>query len=281
MEKSRNNEEWFNFTLALYDNKECEETLGYKIISSKDFNVKGFEYRSLDSIQLKETVDEIVHSIVQDLNSKSRIFTWLHTPYEIKLTGFQKEYIENYFCGIEKVEDESYIAFYQHPETTIMPLHEVEEQVTGVENWSHTFVFTFSIINGDGSKEVILQKAIDGSVYPKYVRETLDITNNVYALEYLKEEESSFKIALLTKMMIGKENLVYNIINKFTYILSYKYTKEYDYTDSLLKTDKVEYKTTYFEPVKNWERTLNKKTNAYFDSFYPTYADVTRIETKL
>jgi hypothetical protein len=61
-------EERFEFTLFVNDN----------IICKRNFRIFNFIEGSMNTLEFKEKVDEIVKLIDDDLKSKSRVFTWYY-----------------------------------------------------------------------------------------------------------------------------------------------------------------------------------------------------------
>ena len=59
-------EERFEFALYVNDN----------IICKRNFKINDFIEHSMESVEFKEKVDEIVNMIDEDLKSKSRVYTW-------------------------------------------------------------------------------------------------------------------------------------------------------------------------------------------------------------
>ena len=63
----------FSFVLTISDSENKSENI---IICKRGFNIYNFDEESLYSLELKETVDDIVNLIDRDLKSKSRVYTW-------------------------------------------------------------------------------------------------------------------------------------------------------------------------------------------------------------
>lgn len=63
----------FSFVLTISDSENKSEDI---IICKRGFNIYNFDEESLCSLELKETIDDIVNLIDRDLKSKSRVYTW-------------------------------------------------------------------------------------------------------------------------------------------------------------------------------------------------------------
>ena len=68
LEKQNYKEERFEFALYVNNN----------IICKRNFKINDFIEHSMESLEFKEKVDEIVKMIDNDLKSKSRVFTWYY-----------------------------------------------------------------------------------------------------------------------------------------------------------------------------------------------------------
>lgn len=220
--------ERFQFILSVNDN----------IICQRYFKINGFNPISLNSLELKETIDSIVNGVMTghpgfdsgilngDLKSKSRTYMWY-------------TYNENY-------PDDEYT----------QPLDEA---------WSTTFKFAFLV----DEKEVI-SKVWDGSVYPKFVRESVDIVNKKSRFDGF-DGRMNFEMNLARKMVIDKPDLSYIIINLLCDVCSMTYSNQYDYTldeDFGSKRYCLINKITNDKMMKNIEKQLAEKTKSYFDNLY-------------
>lgn len=67
-EKKDYKEERFEFTLYVNDN----------IICKRNFRIFNYIENSMNTLDFKETVDDIVHMINKDLQSKTRVYLWFH-----------------------------------------------------------------------------------------------------------------------------------------------------------------------------------------------------------
>lgn len=170
--------ERFQFVLSVNDN----------IICQRYFRINGFNNASLSSLELKETIDNIVNVIDSDLTSKSRIYMW----YTFDSNYQDLEYTE--------------------------PLDEA---------WSSTFKFTFLV-----DEKEIISKVWDGTTYPRFVRESVDIVNKKARFDGL-DGKMNFETSLSKKMVIDKPDLSYIIINLLCDVCSTTYSNQYDYTTSL------------------------------------------------
>ena len=140
-------EERFEFALYVNGN----------IICKRNFKINDFIEHSMESVEFKHKVDDIVKMIDDDLKSKSRVFTW----------------------------------YYFNPSEP-----EVFEDFAGkpIEPWECTFKFEVT-----DNKVPVISKIWDGSVYPKPIRDKVDISNKTVKViskdgkVYTYDKESFFK----------------------------------------------------------------------------------------
>lgn len=168
--------ERFQFILRVNDN----------IICQRYFRINRFNSESLSSEELLDTLRGIVRSIKADLESKSRTYLWLTQDCKTKLTGFADK-------DGRIVNEPTYL--------TVPPREWSDTEF--VKPWDVTFKFTFLVDDNSVFTEIW-----DGSVYPKYVRNSVDITN------------SSSEYPMVRMMNAGKDDLVVDIIKRICNVCS-------------------------------------------------------------
>lgn len=244
--------ERFQFQLLTNDN----------IICQRYFKIPKFNSESLVSEELYDTLDYVVSLVQNDLISKSRIYLSNIYEQKTKLTGFaskQKALKE----AKENNADESVIRDIllrtEDDETFVLnDIKEWDEQEF-VEYGDITFKFKFMV----DDREVYV-RIWDGSKYPKYVRNSVDITN-----------AKSF-YPMLQLMNSGKPDLVVEIINEICKVCSNvddetpnKYTKSvrYGVDEETAKKSKIDvntfkkysYSTYNKEYVNSWKNYIASK----------------------
>jgi len=208
--------ERFQFLLWVNDN----------IICQRYFKINGFNNDSLRSLQFKETMDSVVRMIQDDLLSKSRIFMWYTREEPIKMTGFIKNYencnesdvilltSDNYGGKVQlsdgTIVDKQYFSYPEGMEDSYSDNEKLPE-------WDVTFKFQMLV-----DEKPVYERIWDGTVYPKYVRNGVDLTNS--DVLYKDKEPSSlhFSFAIIRHMTLGKIDLVYHIIKQICEVMSYK-----------------------------------------------------------
>lgn len=208
--------ERFQFLLWVNDN----------IICQRYFKINGFNNDSLRSLQFKETMDSVVRMIQDDLLSKSRIFMWYTREEPIKMTGFIKNYENcdesdvilltfNNYGGKVQLSDGTIVdkQYFSYPEGMEDSYSDNEK----LPEWDVTFKFQMLV-----DEKPVYERIWDGTVYPKYVRNGVDLTNS--DVLYKDKEPSSlhFSFAIIRHMTLGKIDLVYHIIKQICEVMSYK-----------------------------------------------------------
>lgn len=243
-QKKEYRQERFQFVLSVNDN----------IICQRYFKINGFNEESLNSIELKNVIDEITIGdsnngmITSDLVSKSRVYTWYNYDNSpMKLNGFinssDNEYIE--LDTIEESENEQFL-----------------------KPWEVTFKFSFLV-----DEKEVCSRIWDGSIYPRFVRDSVDITNKKTSYENEDQSKLPFQLYLIKHMTIDKPDLVYKIIEKLCEVLSNTYSNEYEYTKTLSYGKKKYSLNRYLQNKKTMrqidEQYKNKNKN-YLYSLYPS-----------
>ena len=267
--------ERFQFILQINEN----------IICQRFFKINGFTYESLESEEFKNVMDEVVGMIQNDLISKSRIYEWYTTPTPIKLTGFvnnideykehEKRLILDNSVTDSVVECEGHDnvvkTFFDYNDE-VKDLYDEERPADG------EFVFKFIFLVDD--KECYVREW-DGNVYPKYVRNGVDLTNSDVAYRDKDPMSLHFNLAIIRHLTNDKVDLTYHIIKRICSVLSQSYVDEYgEYTkkvqyannyDGVKNEGKTYYYTTYNrEYVNGWRTAVEQKTREYFGTMYPS-----------
>ena len=195
-----NYRERFQFQLKVNDN----------IICQRYFKINRYNSDSLCSQELYDTLDDCVELIRTDLESKSRVYTWNTCGGKSKLTGYAKDADGNPINSVEYVD---------------IPPKEWDEDEFA-KPWDVKFNFIFLV-----DDNIVYSRIWDGSQYPKYVRNSVDITN------------SKSPYIMVQIMNNGREDLVVSIIKSICEVCSNEdqdkprqYVKFERYTDDVYFT---------------------------------------------
>lgn len=242
--------ERFQFLLSVNDN----------IICQRYFKVNGLNTHALDSYELKEVLDNIVYEIQNDLASKSRIFLWYTTPALLKINGFldrqQTEYIDCAFNADDSTENDEHLKAYD-------------------------VIFKFSFLDED---KIVYERIWDGTVYPKYVRNSVDLSNSDAKYKGRDMSMASFTSNLIMHMTQGREDLIHKLINQICNVLSHTFVNQNGfYTDSADYGD-----TTYYYSIDRqekryidgWKYAVKEKTLEYYSTLFPSNKYCEKIDKK-
>lgn len=202
--------ERFQFVLTINDN----------IICQRYFKILGFQKNSIYSSEFLEVMNYCVYRIQQELNSKSRIFMWYTLNSPTKLTGFvrpeeMQEMTMDEFIQLKLNKDATYMTI---PEDTKDKYTDTDE----LNPYDVTFKFSFLIDN-----KIAYERIWDGGVYPRYVRNGVDLTNSDAAYKHREPASLHFSLALLRAMNDGRVDMVYHIIRDICEVTSYRNENEY------------------------------------------------------
>lgn len=236
------------------------------IICQRYFKVNGFNPNSLHSVELYCTVRDVVDLIKNDLASKSRVYTGITMTKRSKLTG--------YYSGEEPLSftdaQLTYSPYVEGEVTlsngTVLNKTFIEHEIVEEEEDNTPFVFKFSYLFDDN---LVYEEIWDGSVYPKYVRNSVDLSNSNASYKYADPMRMTFSQQMTKNLTEGRVDLICTIIKMFHNTLSNDVDEEgnsveKEYTPDIEYGDKVYYCTTYpVEYVKGWAKAVRKKTIQY------------------
>jgi hypothetical protein len=270
----------FQFLIWVNDNVICQ----------RYFKINGFVEDSIHTQEFTDCMNSIVRSIQEDLESKSRVFMWYTNMKEpFKMEGFlSNSEIEKYhddedndflrvmFCSdiegdIEAPDGKIFHKKYlKYPENVINDFGDVERPADG------EFVFKFSFLIDN---EVVFERIWDGNVYPKFVRNGVDLANTYSNAKREEISSMSFGAAVVRYMQMGKTNLISEFIHRICETLSNSYTEKYHYTKELVIGDKkYNYLSNYENYWRSWREATFKKTRKYLDELYPSARQIEYID---
>ena len=291
------------------------------VICQRYFKINGFNEESIYTKEFTNCMNGIVQSIQEDLESKSRIFMWYTNLKEpLKLTGFATDNeVEKYGSDfltlvvnsdvrgdIEAPDGEIFHKEYvEFNEGVANDYGEVERPAEG------EYIFKFSFLIDDIT---VFEKIWDGNVYPKFVRNGVDLTNSYMSYDNKEVSALSFGAAIVRYMQSGKINLISDFIRRICDTLSntfsdkYVYTKKMDiyrnnddineqnreaaiayyggiiqpvvtgHMDIKKEDKKYNYLSAYEDYKQSWRKAVSKKTQEYYATMYPSPRQIEYIE---
>lgn len=234
------------------------------IICQRYFKVNGFNPNALHSVELYYTVRDIVDLIKDDLKSKSRVYTGITMSKRSRLTGF--------YSGEPLSFEDAILAYSDYVEGDVTLSNGTVLNKTFIENGlveeedNTPFVFKFSYLFDD---KVVYEEEWDGTVYPKYIRNSVDLSNSNASYKYADPMRMTFSQQMTKYLTEGRVDLIYTIIKMFCSTLSNDVSEdgnsiEKEYTIDMEYGDKTYYCTPYpREYVKGWANAVRQKTLKY------------------
>ena len=234
------------------------------IICQRYFKVNGFNPNSLHSVELLDTVRDIVDMIKADLVSKSRVYTGITMTKRSKLTGFYEgeelSYSDRGLICSDKYEGEIELS-----NGVVLNKTYIENDMTEDVD-DEPFEFKFSYLFDD---KLVCEEIWDGTVYPKYIRNSVDLSNSNSSYKYTDPMRMTFSQQMTKHLNEGRIDLIYTIIRMFCDTLSNNVDEdgnsiEKEYTSEMEYGDKTYYCTAYpRDYVKGWANAVRQKTIKY------------------
>jgi len=304
----------FQFLIWINDNVICQ----------RYFRINGLNEDAIYSAEFSNCMEGIVDSIQKDLESKSRIYLWYSTVSDsIKSQGFMSEKeLEKYGSDFlllltnDKIKGEVVA-----PDGKIFKKEYIEygpkdkEYTNEINRPSEgEFVFKFAFLIDDKS---VYERSWDGNIYPKFVRNGVDLTNNYANYNNKDISNLSFSAVVVRHMQYGKENLITEFIHRICDTLSNSYSEKYIYTKNMtpyknnnnINKEKYEEAVKYYGVIKpvvtghteikpitrnynyfsafeaykrSWKRASSKKTYKYLIEGYDnmTHAQIEYIDSR-
>ena len=247
-------EERFEFTVYVNDN----------IICKRNFRIFNFIENSMNTLEFKNKVDEIVKLIDDDLKAKSRVYTWYYynPKYPDENEEFNTKLIEPWACTFKIVISDN-----------------KRDVITRI--WDGYAYPKYIRDKVDLSNKNVKVTTKDGQTF-SYEKENFFKTN---------EGRLSFEHEVLKRMIIDKPDVLLQITKKICEVCSptreeikekgypdpreNKYLNKYTVIDNYGKdangkTKKYAYSLYLANKKieKDWERSVMGKTNRYFKNFY-------------
>ena len=247
-------EERFEFTVYVNDN----------IICKRNFRIFNFIENSMNTLEFKNKVDEIVKLIDDDLKAKSRVYTWYYynPKYPDENEEFNTKLIEPWACTFKIVISDN-----------------KRDVITRI--WDGYAYPKYIRDKVDLSNKNVKVTTKDGQTF-SYEKENFFKTN---------EGRLSFEHEVLKRMIIDKPDVLLQITKKICEACSptreeikengypdpreNKYLSKYTVIDNYgkdanAKTKKYAYSLYLANKKieKDWERSVMGKTNRYFRNLY-------------
>lgn len=169
--------------------------LNDNVVCKRNFKIINFIEGSFNTVEFNNAMDEIVRMIKNDLNSKSRVYSWYIAGPSIKNGEFSKTsptIMDSNFVLRERE--------YKNEDSEFSTLKEPYYD----PDYSRDVL---TIVLTDNGKKVY-ERIIDMSVYPKFVRDRIDLANRQEGVITVNDEQRKIKFEYMDKDKLNIENYI-------------------------------------------------------------------------
>lgn len=209
--------ERFQFILYSNDNIVCQ----------RYFRIIGYNNEAIGSVELFDALEQCVNAIKEDLWKKSFVYQSIVNNNPTKATGFVNDVVEIKNPEIwnpdvlllgRKVDETVVLSdgrviekeFIEHFYDVDALYGENEE----LKPWDITFKFELRV-----DERPVYERIWDGTVYPKHIRNSVDLANTGSDMDPSKVYLNSID-GVLQYVKIGRPNLIYQIIKQIISVMS-------------------------------------------------------------
>lgn len=259
----------FAFILSVNNNPICV----------KRFNINKFNKEGLRSAEFYDTLKTIVQTIKDDLVAKSRIYLHFVSDTPMKLTGFINS-VDEELAKVEGLDAEEEARLREslvhtlsndkiRGEVEFMNLKYMKRYLEHVVDTSRlvdtskpeSCMFRFQFIYDN---HVVYETQWDGGVYPRHIRNSVDIYNSDAVYADKDSDRWTFTEYLTYHLNNGRENIAKNAVKAIIEVLDANTNELADYTFSEEYGDREFFFSTYNKAyVKGWRDAVAKKTRKY------------------
>ena len=224
-------------------------TANGNIVCKRSFNITNFQERSLPSANLAESMDKCVNMINEDLKRKTEIYLRLSAPQVFKDPEEMAGWLERHPNGLEPG---GFVVFrekegvYMWDGEKIRPYEKPynRNEYIGAEE-TEPFELKLSFLDED---EEVRSVSWDGSVYPKFVRTNIDLSNskNKYSNG---DQFAPFESALINAFNSGAQSIIPRIMRQLEYAcnaVNLRYFTKLRYGDRRLSLEVGKYFHTHY-----------------------------------
>lgn len=248
-------------------------TVGNNIICQRYFRINNFNPLSLSSVELAHTISECAELINNELKDKSKIYLELSAPRIFTDYEEMTKYFEDpKHCaqmhlgeGIVLRTPVTAPNYAWSKNNCPVPLSERFDNGEFSTSLSEEDRVTYKFAFYDNGREVC--SSIWEGIYPKYVRNSIDLSNKRGKLaEGEDTSKLSFEAYVLYKMVEGKGDIVYKIIKDICFTCSSQDNSWYTTTLSYKNSDG---SVTKYDNTAYWKELKKelKRLEAYEQSY--------------
>lgn len=214
-ENSQLKKERFEFVLTIN---------GY-IICQRYFHINRFKEASIGSNELRATVQDCVKLIQEDLNAKSRIYSWYTEPQHFRDMAQMENWLKK---PAFRLEAPSFVVLDDSGDTYVWSGTKMDsygKPVIAKNDDDAPCILKFAFLDNG---EEVSSYSWDAKVYPKFVRTNIDLSNstNRYANDAMHAPMEEF---LMERFIASQTNLIPIIIRNLCQVCSTIEPKDYTY----------------------------------------------------
>ena len=259
MEEKKYAEERFEFSLSINN----------KLICSRNFKINGFIPNSMETIDFKCCIDDVVELIQNDLKDKSEIYTWYYEDFdELKEPllkpwecTFKFTVTDNGHEVISKIWDG-----YCYPRSIRNRVDLTNKNVKIVDKNGTVYVYDKETFFEENSSKMSLRNSILREMIYNKPDLSMTITKMIceacssWGSEYKAPNDYTFSGVYETRDYARNEDgsLILDENGKPKIVKDKEHTKKYFFSNSLLFNKK----------AAVWGMVLSEKTKEYFQSIY-------------
>ena len=244
--------ERFEFKLTVNDNIVCQ----------RYFHINNFKWRSLMSSELEESIYNCVEIIKEDLKRKSKIFLWNTAPSIFNtMEDMMEQQSRVPVAGFVIIKDSEPVYVWDGKKLDPYDGYYNKSDYLKTES-DGPCVLKFAFY--DNGKEVI-SRAWDGSIYPRFVRTNIDLSNSKNKYDGSGNIFAPFESALIKMMIDGQPDLIPQIVHELCTCCSHE--DDADYTTKMTygnKTYNLNINSEWNKYVGKLEAKYQRKTEKYF-----------------
>lgn len=256
----------------------CLTINGY-IVCQRYFRLYRFKPQSLNSVELADAFESCVNIIDRELVSKSLKYLSGTAPQVFTDESEMNKWLA---ANPTKLDPVTYIVLRNSEQVYVWNGEKPKpydkyfnraDYVGGEETTPCELKFTLydNGINLDEHVE-IMSKVWDGNVYPRFIRNNIDLTNSKNRYKN-PENFSAYEASLVDYLNEGRKEIVSRLIKEIEGVCTYEGEEKPSYTNKMKFTNPDGSKTTYWLNVKyqeelrikSIEEQCKRKTDAYFN----------------
>lgn len=198
-------------------------TIGDNIICQRYFKINNFNPTCLKSFELPKTIERCAEMIDDDLKSKTQVYLEIVAPRIFKTKEEMLKHFENYPSdlrigeGIMILDKKSPDYAWGRNGQPVALSEKIEDEDFSKE-FTNDDILQYKLSFMIDGREVV--SSIWEGIYPKYIRNSIDLSNKKGRVDENDIMKLSFDQYLLHKIVEGRVDLVWSIIKEICSVCS-------------------------------------------------------------